>query len=141
MIAETLAHLRANQAVTGLALIDGTVALEAAMDAAPLAAPAAYLAPDAERLGPSPFSGDDIQRVDISIAAVFAVRNVADPRGEAALTDLQARRDAVKVLLLGWVPSNGYAPLSRGNGRLLAFRNQHIWWADIYTSTFYERKP
>lgn len=141
MIAEIIVRLDADKEALGLKLVAGAAALAQAIETRPAATPAVYVTPLAENPGPAQFSGDDIQRIDAAIGVVFALKNVADPRGEAAQADLQALRDAVKASLLGWVPLEHHAPLSRGPSALQDFREGTVWWQDIYLSSFYERKP
>lgn len=139
MIAETAARLVAE--VPALALVGGAAEFQRAAETNPTAVPAAYVLPQDESPGARPFSGDDVQKIDVSMAIVLVIRNVADTKGGAALDALKPLRDAVKVALLGWVPIEGYASLSRGPSSLLAFRDGHLWWQDTYRSSFYERKP
>lgn len=141
MITETIARLEANKATIGLKLVAGAAQFQAAADTNPTATPAAYVLPLGETPGARQFSGDDIQKFETACAVVLALRNVADPNGGAVQGDLQALRDGIKTALLGWVPAEGFASLSRGRGGLMAFKDGHLWWQDVYTSSFYERKP
>ena len=139
MIAATILHLRAQMADAGLALVAGAAAFSRATESNPTATPAAFVVPLNERPSARAFSGDDVQRVDVEIGIVVVIRNVADASGEAALDALTPVRDAIKTLLLGFVPFAGYAGLERGPGQMLAFRDGHLWWQDVYRSYFYER--
>lgn len=141
MIAEIIAKLETDKTTLGLKLVAGAAQFQLAADTNPTATPAAYVLPMAETPGDRQFSGNDIQKFDVSAAVVLVLKNVADPKGGAVLDDLQALRDKVKTALLGWVPLVGYASLSRGRANLLAFRDGHLWWQDTYHSSFYERKP
>lgn len=141
MIAETLSWLRSNQQTLGVKLIGGAAAFQQAAEKNPAATPACFAFLADENPLPGKFSGTDIQRVDVVMPVVLVVRNVADATGEAAASDLQPLRDAVKTLLLGWVPLENWQPFQRGRGHLMAFRDGHMWWQDIYTSTYFERKP
>lgn len=137
-----IAEIRQRLADVGaLKLIGGAAEFQTAADGNPKAVPAAYVLPMDETPGDRPFSGDDIQQIDIAVAVVLVLKNVAEPKGGAAVDDLQALRDEVKIALLGWVPITGYASLSRGRSNLLAFRDGYLWWQDTYVSSFYERKP
>lgn len=141
MIDEIIARLEADKAALGLKLVAGAAAFARAAEANPTATPAAYVIPLDESPGAPPFSGDDIQKIDVMVGVVLALSNVADAKGAAAHTDLQTLRDAVKASLLGWAPATGYATLSRGRSTMMAFRDGHLWWQDIYLSSFYERNP
>lgn len=141
MIAETVARLIAE--VPDLAMVSGAAEFQrvAESSANPKAVPAAFVLPQDELPGARRFSGDDIQKVSVSMAIVLVIRNVTDTKGGAALDALKPLRDAVKLALLGWVPVDGYTSLSRGQASLLAFRDGHLWWQDTYYSSFFERKP
>jgi len=141
VIAEIIARLDADKPALGLKLVAGAAAFARAADANPTATPAVFVIPLDESPGAPPFSGDDIQKIDVAVGVVLVLSSVADPRGAAAQTDLQTLRDNVKASLLGWEPLTGFATLSRGRSTLLAFRDAHMWWQDIYLSSFYERKP
>lgn len=141
MIAEIIARLEADKEALGLKLVAGAVAFARAANANPTATPAVFVIPLDESPGAPPFSGDDIQKIDVAVGVVLVLSSVADTRGAAAQVDLQTLRGAVKTSLLGWEPLTGFATLSRGRSTLLAFRDAHMWWQDIYLSSFYERKP
>lgn len=135
MIAETIARLTAE--VPGLKLVAGASQFQAAAEAAPTATPAAFVL----LLGESPRANElanfVAQRVEVQIGVVYALRNVADPKGAAAGTDLETLRAAGQTALLGWQPTAAHDPLERGPGALLAFKEQVMWWQDIYTTAFY----
>lgn len=139
MITETIARLRAQIATLGAALVDGAAAFGAATETNPVSTPAIYVVPLSETPAPTQFDG--VQRVTGDMAIVCAVRNLTDARGEAAQIDLQALRVNVKAALLGWVPADGHTAIERGAGRLLAFRDGHLWWQDIYRSNYFEKTP
>lgn len=143
MIAETIARLEANKTAAGLKLVDGAAQFQALVEERknPASHPAAFVLPMGERPGSSQFSGNDLQLVQVSVAIVLVIRNVADATGKKALDDLQTVRNGVKLQLLGWVPLEGYDTVWRGRGDLLAFKDGHLWWQDVYHSSFYERKP
>lgn len=141
MITETIAHLRAHQADAGLAMVAGAAAFGKAVEGNPTTTPAVFVVPLNERPSARAFSGDDTQRVDVEIGVVTALRNVADASGEAALDALTPVRDGIKAQLLGFIPIAGYAGLERGPGQMLAFRDGHLWWQDVYRSYYFERQP
>jgi hypothetical protein len=141
MTDEILARLEADKVNLGLKLVGDSAAFARAAEANPTATPAAYVIELEEIPGAPPFSGDDIQKIDVAVGVVLVLSSVADTLGGAARIALKPLRIAVKTSLLGWAPLTGYAPLSRGRSHLLAFRDARMWWQDIYLSSFYERKP
>ena len=136
MISEIKAHLAA---VTALKLIGGAVQFQTAAESNPAATPCAFVIPLEETPTPSEVEGIVIQRVVAAVGIVLVVRNVSDPKGEAAHVDLELLRKDVKDLLLGWQPTDALEPLERGHSGLLAFRNGHMWWQDIYLTAYYDR--
>jgi hypothetical protein len=138
VIAETISRLRVNKEALGLKLIGGAAAFQQAAEKNPAATPGAFVYLLADEPQPRRFTGADAQRVDLSMAVVLVVRNVADATGEAASADIDALRAVIKPLLSAWVPADGYAPLERGAGNLLAFRDGHLWWQDSYRTYLFE---
>ena len=71
---------------------------------------------------------------------MVAVRNLADGRGEGALTALQPARLLIYSNLVGWVPEPGdfgvgvraAGAVRWAGGRVLAVDNAVIIWADSY---------
>ena len=139
MIAEIIQRLATHADDLGLKLVDGAGAFQAAVESNPTATPAAYVVMLEENPAPSVSEALVIQEVSANIGVILVVRNVTDARGAAAQTDMETLRQAVKALLLGWAPAAGVCPLERGPGRLLAFRDGHMWWQDIYKTVFYDR--
>lgn len=136
MIDEIIARLRTLDA---LKLVAGAAGFQTAVESNPTVTPAAFVIPQAENPGRGLAVDVVMQLVEASIGIVFVVRNVADPHGVAAQQDLAPLRQAVKELLLGWIPADGHAPLERGVSNLLVFQDGHMWWQDIYMTSFYER--
>lgn len=136
MIAEVAARLTVE--VAALKQIGGAVEFEAASAGNPKATPAAFVVPLAEDPAPSDLANTVIQRVRVSLGVVWAVKNVADPKGAAAQADLATLRAAGQAALLGWAPTDA-EPLERGAGRLLAFRDGVLWWQDVYQTNIYVR--
>jgi hypothetical protein len=137
MIETTIDRIKTN--VTSLKLVAGAAGFQAAAESNPKATPAVFVIPLEENPGPSEMADVVIQRVRIKIGVIFVIRNLSDPKGAAAKEDLDALRNLVKAELLGWQPDAAYGPCERGPGALLAFRDGHMWWQDIYQSSFYER--
>ena len=71
----------------------------------------------------------------VALGIVMAVRNVADPKGNAASVDMEALRIAVRTALLGW-NATGTDPFEFAAGGLLAFRDGHLWWQDSYRTAY-----
>ena len=123
----------------GLALVSGAASFQKAVESNPAAVPAVYVFTLDESAGTNPVAPDVHQRVGINIGVVLVVRNVADTKGAVATQDMDALRNAVKAVLMGWVPAAGYDALERGRSHLLAFRDGYMWWQDGYTTAFYDR--
>ncbi|KAB8037409.1 phage tail terminator protein [Janthinobacterium aquaticum] len=136
MIDEIMARLRTLDA---LKLVAGAAGFQTAVESNPTVTPAAFVIPQTENPGPSLAVDVVMQLVQATVGIVFVVRNVADPHGVAAQQDLAPLRQAVKELLMGWVPVQDYAPLERGASNLLVFQDGHMWWQDIYMTSFYDR--
>ena len=135
MIDQVIAQLRAS--VGALKQVDGAAQFMTAAQSNPHVTPAAFVIPLTEDPSRSEVAGLVIQRVAITLGVILVVRNVSDKSGDAARQDMEALRDAVKASLLGWLPSAQYDPFERGRSTLLAFKDGHMWWQDIYlTSTF-----
>jgi hypothetical protein len=100
--------------------------------------PAAFVVPAEESAAAeNPFM-DQItqQQVSADFAVVLAVRNVADGAGAAAVDELDAVRKPVRDALLGWQPDSEYFGCEFRDGRLLAFANGILWWADTYRTAY-----
>ena len=125
-----LARLKAQ--LTGFAVIAASADADIAIDGAP-ATPAAYVVPLAETAEGSALLGLHHQRVTQEFGVVLVLSNLRDATGAAAAADLHAKRMALRAALLGWVPdaSNG-EPVSFTAGQLLQFRDQRLWWQDVF---------
>lgn len=128
MIAEICQRLAG---VGALKLIGGAAEFQPAAESNPKATPAAFVILDSERAGGSPTYGRTRQKVAAAIGVIIVVRNVADAQGSAAGTDIDSLRTAVLNMLLGWSPA-GCDALEFASGALLAFRDGHLWWRDVY---------
>lgn len=137
MISETIGRIRDN--VGTVKLIGGAAQFQAAAQANPRAVPAVFVIPLEENPSPNEVDSFVIQRVAVTIGVILVVRNVSDTTGEAAGEDMETLRKAVKDQLLGWQPSAEYDPLERGRSGLLTFKDSHMWWQDIYLTTFIDR--
>jgi len=130
---------RLDDNVAALKLVGGAVEFQNAAETNPTATPAAYVIPLEENPGPGAAVSIVIQRIAASVGVILVVRNVSDPKGAAAQGDMESLRAAVKAQLLGWQPTDAYDPLERGRSGLLAFRDGHMWWQDVYTTAYYDR--
>ena len=134
----TALHARLSS-VAALKLVGGAADFQAAAETNPLATPAAYVVLLDERPGQNPRLTGVLQQVEVAIGVAIVVRNVADKKGATGLDALDPIRAAVRGALLGYTPLTGYARLTRGQGSLLAFRDGHLWWQDMYHSSYYDQ--
>lgn len=125
-----IVRLRAQ--LSGFVVIAGAAELDAAIAHAP-SPPAAYVIPLAETADEPDLSGIHHQRLVQEFAVVLVVSNLRDATGDAAAADLQLKRSAVRVALLGWAPdaSDGET-VAFVSGRLLQFVDQRLWWTDEF---------
>jgi hypothetical protein len=137
VINETITRIR--ETVEAVKLVGGAVQFQVAAESNPKAVPACFVIPLEESPSPNEMDSFVIQRVAATIGVVLVVRNVADKTGEAAGQDMEILRKAVKAQLMGWQPSAEYDPLERGRSGLLAFKDGHMWWQDIYLTSYIDR--
>lgn len=137
MIDAVIARLESS--VTLLKMTGGAAQFQNAAETNPKVTPAAFVIPLGEDPSASAMGDLVIQRVTATIGVILVVRNVSDVKGEAARQDMDALRKAVKDILLGWQPTSEYDPLARGRSNLLLFKDMHMWWQDIYTTSYIDR--
>lgn len=125
--------------VAALNLVGGAAEFQAAAESNPAATPAAFVFLVGENPSANELSTGVIQRIETSVAVIFCVRNLSDVTGAAAQNDIDTLRTAAKVALYGWQPSADYVPLERGQSKLMAFRDGHLWWQDLYNTAYYDR--
>jgi hypothetical protein len=130
---------RLRDTVQALKLVGGAADFQNAAESKPKVTPAAFVIPLEELPSPNSMGNVVIQRVAARIGVVWVVRNLSDTKGVQAKEDLDVLRKEGKDALLGWSPSGDFAPFERGPGALLAFRDGHMWWQDIYQTSFYDR--
>jgi hypothetical protein len=125
--------------LTGFAAIAGSASVDQAIETAPNT-PAAYVVPLAETAEPSPLIGVLVQRLTQEFCVVLVIANLRDATGAAAAVDLAAKRQALRAVLLGWVPdaATGEAVEFVG-GALLDFREARLWWRDVFRVVTYYR--
>jgi hypothetical protein len=137
MIDDVIAHLEASGAA--FKQVGGAAQFQNAAESNPRATPAAFVIPLEENPGVSAMGDLVIQRVAVTLGVILVVRNLSDSKGVAARQDMETLRQAVKAALLGWQPPGGYDPLERGRSGLLAFKDGHMWWQDIYLTSYIDR--
>lgn len=125
---------------TNLKLVEGIAEFAALKGANPTVSPACYVMVLDEDPAPNEQGTWVEQRVACRIGVVFAVRSVADATGKAAKDLLQPYRNAVRDLLLGWMPASCTDVAERGKSALLKFQDGYVWWQDSYLTAYYERK-
>jgi len=137
MIDDVVAYLKAS--VPALKQVGAAAQFQNAVEANPKATPAAFVISLGDDPLPSAMADQVIQRVNMTLGVVLVVRNLSDTKGVAAGQDMEVLRAQVKAALLGWQPAPEFDPLQRGRGALLAFKDGHMWWQDIYLTATYDR--
>ena len=66
------------------------------------------------------------------VSVVLAIRNSRDPRGQAALDDVEERREPVLRALIGWTPPGASGRVSFSGGRLRDISADGLWWEDRF---------
>lgn len=130
---------RIQATVPAFRLVGGAIDFQAAVESNPTATPACFVIPMREQPGPSIAADILQQKVVATVGIVIVVRNLGDRVGAAAGSDLDQLRLAVKAQLYGWTPDPALDPLERGMGNLLAFRDGHAWWQDLFITSYYDR--
>lgn len=126
------------QPMPALKLVGEAPDFQTAVENRPPVTPAVYVMVLGEK--PGPVATDVmIQKVQVAVGVVFVVRNLADNKGVAARTDLEALRRVVRDELYGWCAALDLAPFERGEGHLLAFKDGHMWWQDIFITSYHDR--
>lgn len=129
-------YIKAN--VPELKAVGEAVDFQTAAESNPLATPACYVFLMDETPGPSQ-TDVLIQKVRATVGIVLVVKNLKDTKGAAAKVTVDSLRTKVKDLVFGWSASAVYDPFERGPGRLLAFRDGHLWWQDLYLTEYFDR--
>ena len=136
-VAPFIARLKAQ--LTGFVVITGAGDLDVAIGGTPNT-PAAYVMPLAETAEESKFIGVIDQRLTQEFAVVLVVSNLRDATGAAAIAELATRRAALRAALLGWVPDAATGePVQFVTGAVLEFRDQRLWWRDVFRVIAYYR--
>ncbi|MBI3712595.1 MAG: hypothetical protein HY253_06495 [Burkholderiales bacterium] len=129
---------RIKQTVPELKFVGEAADFQAAAESNPLVTPACFVLLMDERPGKSQ-TDVLVQRVEATVGVAFVVKNLKDTKGAAARGALDALRKKVKEQVFGWQASAEFDPFERGASRLLAFRDGHVWWQDLYLTSYYDR--
>jgi hypothetical protein len=130
---------RIKTTVPALRLVGRAAEFQAAVESNPKVTPACYVVPILEQPGPSVDADIMQQRITVTVGVIFVVRNVGDTVGAAASADLEGLRRAVRDQVYGWVAAPGMDPFERGTGHLLTFRDGHVWWQDLFITSYFDR--
>lgn len=104
--------------------------------------PAAYVIPLADTAGDNQAAtGATIQRVTERFAALLALGNLGDARGEAATEAMEAIRAAVRDALVAWAPTADHSQALFAGGRIIGLRDAVVWWQDDFRADSTIRKP
>lgn len=122
-----------------LKMVGGAPEFQASAERNPTATPACYVFLLGEAASPSELAGATLQSVRASVSVTLCVKNLSDSKGVAAMADLELLRKQVRNKIYGWEPVEGYDPMERGDSALLAFRDGHVWWQDIYLTSYFDR--
>ncbi|SDI53795.1 phage tail terminator protein [Propionivibrio dicarboxylicus] len=137
MIETVVARLKA--ATTGFNKIGGAADLDAI--GKKVVTPGAYVIPMTESGTEGELLGVTEQEIDIGFGVFTVVSNLSDVAGAAAIGGLQARRDAIKSALIGWVPNPAEGhPVYFTSGRLMRWDDGILWWLDEFQVASYWRK-
>ena len=137
MITEIITRIKA--VVPALKLVGEAADFQAAAESNPKVTPACFVIQLEETPEPNALGNLLQQRVHVAVGIVIVIRNLADPKGAAARVSLETVRSQLKDQLFGWVATPELDPFERGASNLLAFRDGHVWWQDIYLTSYYDR--
>lgn len=80
----------------------------------------------------APASADEARQIGRArVGVVFGVSH-ARPRGDGAVTEIEAAREAAQRALVGWTPPGAWGPARLLSGRLLRMQESTLWWQDEY---------
>jgi hypothetical protein len=130
---------RLTQNVPAIKFVGEAADFQSAAENNPKTTPACFVIPMDETPAPNQMGDIVIQRVRATVGIVLVVRNLTDAKGVAARVDMAALRKQVKDQVYGWQATPQLDPFERGNSHLLAFRDGHMWWQDLYITAFYDR--
>lgn len=130
---------RIKETVPEIRLVGRAAEFQVAAETNPTATPACFVIPMNELPGSPAAANVMIQRVDVTVGVIFVVKNLSDNKGAAAGVDLDVLRQKVRDQVFGWSAAPELDPFARGSGQLLAFREGHIWWQDLFITSYYDR--
>ena len=89
------------------------------------------------RIGPQ----GAVQRVEATLGVLIVIPVKNDPGGAAAkkAARLEPLRDALRQVLLGWVPpiAGDPDPLMLMQGRIVGLRDGRLWWQEDYVTAYW----
>lgn len=99
--------------------------------------PAAYVLHSAESAGANTRVNAVAHRVTAQFSVLLAVRNLRDPKGDAAVDECEDLRSQVRAALVGWQPTPDSEQIELGGGELLSFDDQVLLWVEQYRCSYY----
>lgn len=116
------------------------IALAAVLGRAPQTGSSAWVVLLSERpTGNTRTAGSALQKVELTVGVVLAVRILNDQSGSKGSSALQAARAAVRDRLYGWQPEEAELPYLMGASDLVKMEKDTIWWMDRYTTSIRRR--
>lgn len=124
----------------GINRVGSAIALAAVLDSKPQTGVGAWVVLLSERpTGNTRTVGQALQKMDLTIGVVLAVRSLNDQSGSKGSAALQLARDAVRNQLFGWQPDGAELPYLLGGGDIVKMEKDTIWWMDRYTTSIRRR--
>lgn len=137
MIQELIERIKVT--VPAIKFVGSAADFQAAAESSPPVTPACFVIALGENPAANALGDILLQHVQAAVGIVLVVRNVTDTKGVAAGIDMEVLRKLVKAQVFGWVALPDLAPLERGASDILAWRTGHLWWQDIYLTSYYDR--
>ena len=120
--------------------VGSAISMAAATDRAPNASVSCYVVPVAESpAGNTHVSGRALQKVQITVGVVFAIRTLNDPDGERGSAKLETARNTVRDALFGWQPDSADVGYLLSASGLIRMDKNVIWWIDRYQTQIQRR--
>ncbi|WP_416305212.1 hypothetical protein [Neptunicella sp. SCSIO 80796] len=83
--------------------------------------------------------GQPLQEVNVGFGVVIGLQSINDPTGSKGMEALQQLRKELRKKLFGWSPAPDFNPITLGNGDLVGFAKNGLWWIDRFTTqTWYQ---
>jgi len=137
MTPEIIARIKAT--VPAIKLVGEAADFQTAVENNPKITPACFVIPLQEMPERAEFAGAMLQQVAVAVGVIIVIRNVADTTGAAAKANIDTLRKQIKDQLYGWKAETQLDPFERGASNLLAFREGHMWWQDVYLTSYFDR--